>query len=125
MKMQDILTILAAFIFLSLASYSGAADYQPISEKDGVEVMILYNPLGPNNQVVANIKFVNHNSYRADVSWTPLIYCGEESNHKGYGASFRIDPEASYVVPLWRSSACAQGRITNFNVEMEVKKAGP
>ena len=115
----------AAAVFPVLVSSSGAADYQSVTVKEGIEVMILYNPLGPNNQIVANIKFINHNDYKAEVSWMPLISCGEGNNHKGYGASFSIGAGQSYVVPLWRSGACAQGKIASFDVEMEVKEAGP
>jgi hypothetical protein len=87
--------------------------------------MAAFDPLGPNNQIAAYIRFVNRNSYKVNITWTPVISCGEGPSRKGYGAPFSMDAAASYEVTLWRSSACGVGSIKDVKVEMKVEKAEP
>lgn len=117
--------VLAVLIFLFAASIAAAQqNYHLIGTQDGVEVMVRYNPFGHNNLIVAFIKFVNTNSYKVDVEWTPFITCEGRPAEKGYGGPFSLHEKKSYEVNLWRSQACGQGNLNQIRVEMNVKKAG-
>lgn len=100
-----------------------AADYQ--TTRDGVEVTVQLNPLGPNNSIVAYVKFINNNQYRVEVNWMPVITCEGENRREGPAAGFGVNEGETYVVNIWRSAACGQGRIKEFVVEMDVKKTNP
>jgi hypothetical protein len=120
---QSCCLIVAACIFLLAASVAAARDYHSIATKDGVEVTAVFDPFGPNNQIAAQVKFVNKNGYKVTVTWTPVATCYKGRAKKGYGAPFSMEAGASYEVSLWRTSTCSIGSITNLTVDMEVKKA--
>jgi hypothetical protein len=115
--------IVAMCMSLFVASGAAAQQYSSIGTQDGIEVAAAFDPLGPNNQIAAYIRFVNRNSYKVNITWVPLIACGEEAARKGYGAPFSMDAAALYEVTLWRSSACGVGSIKDLKVEMKVEKA--
>jgi hypothetical protein len=115
--------IVVSCISLFAASGVAAQQYVIIGMQDGVEVTAAFDPLGPNNQIAAYIKFVNKNKFKVDITWTPFISCGRGPAKKGFGAPFSMDAGASYQVRLWRSSACGVGAIRDLNVEMKVGKA--
>lgn len=48
-----------------------------------------------------------------------------EDKREGPAASFSMNEGGTYVVNIWRSAACGQGRIKNIDVEMAVKKVNP
>lgn len=102
-----------------------AADYQHVATHEGVEVMVQYDPMGPNNLIVANVKFVNENKYGVAVSWMPIITCEGDYSREGPVAGFSMNEGETYVVTIWRSAACGPGRIKNFSVNMDAKKANP
>jgi hypothetical protein len=116
--------IVASCISLFAASGAAAQEYSSIGTQDGVEVMAAFDPLGPNNQIAAYIKFVNTNGYKVDITWTPLITCGKGPAKKGFGSPFSMEAAASYEVRLWRLSACGVGSIKKLEVEMKVEKTG-
>jgi hypothetical protein len=115
--------VVASCISLLALSTAAAQDYHSITTKAGVEVTASFDPLGPNNQLTAYVKFVNKNGYKVNVTWTPSVTCKKGPAKKRYGAPFTMEAGASYEVSLWRSSTCAVGSIRNLNVDMEVKKA--
>ncbi len=117
--------IVTCCIVIHAASGAEAQAYRDLSSKGGVQVMVAIDPLGPNNQIAANIRFVNQNSYRVNVIWTPVITCEGEPAKKGYGSPFSMNAAASYEVRLWRSSACTMGPIKDLKVEMEVSTDAP
>ncbi len=108
-------------ILTFLASAAGA-DYQHVDTKDGVEVMVEFNPLGPNNAIVASVKFINTNQYKVEVAWKPLITCDDGSVREGSVGSFGLDGNATSVVNIWRLAACGQREVRDLSVDMEVKK---
>jgi hypothetical protein len=115
--------IVASCISLIALSAAAGQDYHSIATQGGVEVMAAFDPLGPNNQLAAYVKFVNKNGYKVNVTWTPFITCRRGPAKKGYGAPFSMEAGASYEVNLWRSSTCAVGSIRDVTVDVEVKKA--
>jgi hypothetical protein len=122
--MKRLFWLIAAFcMVIFLSSPAPAQEYQNLSTKGGVEVMVALDPLGPNNQIAAYIKFVNQNGYKVNITWKPVITCEGEPAKKGYGAPFSMDAASSYEVRLWRSSACAVSSIKDLNVDMEVRAA--
>jgi hypothetical protein len=114
--------IVASCISLFIASGAAAQQYSSIGTQDGVEVMAAFDPLGPNNQIAAYIKFVNKNKFKVDITWAPVISCGKEPAKKGFGSPFSMDAAASYEVRLWRSSACGVGAIKDLRVDMKVER---
>ena len=114
--------IIWSFTALFAASGAGAQDYRSLSEREGVEVMAAFDPLGPNNLIAAYVKFVNKNGYRVNIKWTPLIACVGQAPKEGYGESFSLDAGGTYEVNLWRSAACVTGSIDDLAVDMEVRK---
>jgi hypothetical protein len=112
------------FMFASVVSFSIAADDQ-LATRDGINVRVQYDPMGPNNLIVAYVKFINENQYRVEVNWWPVITCESEDKREGPAASFSMNEGGTYVVNIWRSAACGQGRIKNIDVEMAVKKVNP
>jgi hypothetical protein len=120
-KLYLFVVVLSAFA----ASSALAEDYKHLVTHDGVEVMVQYDPLGPNNAIVADVEFVNKNPYSVDVNWKWVITCEGENKREGPTVSFSMDEGGTHVVDIWRLEACGQGRIKDFGVEMDVKKAGP
>ena len=112
-------------IFAITAPACLAADYQLVMSRDGVDVMIQYDPLGPNNEIVAYVKFSNENPYRVEVNWKPVITCEGEDRQEGPSATFFINEGEDYVVTLWRLSVCGQRPISSFFVEMDATMASP
>ncbi len=112
--------IVGSCIVICAASGAAAQGYQNILTQGGVQVMVALDPLGPNNQIAAYIKFVNQNSHKVNIAWTPVITCAAGPVKQGYGAPISLEAAASYEVSLWRSSACSMGRIRDLKVEMEV-----
>lgn len=108
---------------LCMLSAAAAIEYQPLVTEEGVEAMVSYDPLGPNNQIVAYVKFVNSNSYKVDVDWRPVITCEGTGVVRGAGGGFSIDAKSTFEVTLWRSMACGLRQIKNLNVRMNVKKS--
>jgi hypothetical protein len=123
--MRAIIFVIISGVALLAASAVLAQDYQHVTTQEGVEVMVKYDPLGPNNLVVAYVKFVNNNKYTVNVDWTPTITCEGGDVKVGYGAGFSMNEGKSYGVNIWRSAACGPGRIKDFSVDMEVKRASP
>ncbi|MEJ2685130.1 MAG: hypothetical protein P8Z71_12135 [Candidatus Sulfobium sp.] len=118
------LIIIVACISVFTASAAMAQDYKLIGTLDGVEAMVRYNPFGYNNLIVAYIKFVNMNTYKVDVDWTPLLHCEGLPVKKGYGAPFTLKEKGSYQVTIWRTQACGNGTLKGIEVEMNIKKEG-
>jgi hypothetical protein len=116
--------LVAVLISVFAASIAMAVDYQSIGTQDGVEIMVSYNPFGYNNLIVAFIKFVNTNTYKVDIDWTPIISCEGFPIKKGYGAPFTLNGKKSYEVTVWRSQACGHADLKSIRVEMHVKKEG-
>lgn len=123
MKMARGLLVLFCISLFSVSA-AWAANYRHLETKDGVEVMAELYPLGPNNQIVAYIKFVNNNSYRVDVNWTPFFACEGSGINSGYGANFSMEAEGSYEVTIWRLGACGNAALKSIRVEMFVKQPG-
>jgi hypothetical protein len=88
----------------------------------GVEVIVTYDPLGPNNLVVAFVKFVNNNAYKVHVNWKPIITCAGSDMRKGDGEPFVMSEGGSYQVSIWRSLACGNGKLEDLSVEMDVQE---
>lgn len=124
MKKCSCLIVTFCIVVFAASAAMAQKDYKLIGARDGVEVMVRYNPFGYNNLIVAFIKFVNTNRYKVDVDWTPLIKCGGRPMKKGYGAPFSIDEKGSYLVTVWRSQACGHETLKAIEVEMTVKKEG-
>jgi hypothetical protein len=116
--------IVTVCIFVCAASAAVAQDYKQIGAREGVEVMVRYNPFGYNNLIVAFIKFVNTNTYKVDVDWTPIISCEGLPMKKGYGAPFILGGKETYEVTIWRTQACGHADMKSVLVEMNVKKEG-
>jgi hypothetical protein len=123
--MKVIIFVIISCVTLFAVSGAAAQDYQHITTQEGVEVMAKYDPLGPNNLVVAYVKFLNNNRYTVNVNWTPKITCEGGDVKIGYGAGFSMNEGKSYEVNIWRSAACGTGKIKDFSVDMEVKRASP
>lgn len=121
--MKKLCCLVGLFIFFFVVSAAAVEDYKDPGTDEGVNAMVAIDPLGPNNLVAAFVKFVNHNGYKVNIKWTPLITCEGTKIQKGYGADFSMDAGASYEVTIWRSAACGVPDIKELKVEMEVKKA--
>ena len=115
-----LITVCAATFLASLAM---ALDYQTVSTKNGVEAMISYDPVGPNNEIAAALKIVNTNDYAVDVVWTPVIACGAEAPQARGSNALSLGAGKSFAMNLWRSTTCGLRSITSFEVKMEVKKS--
>ncbi len=115
--------IVALCIALFEAQTAAAQQYTSFGTWEGVEVLTQIDPLGPNNQIGAYVKFVNHNKYKVNIEWTPLITCAGQTARKSYGEPFSIDAEASYEATIWRSSTCHMGSIKELEIEIKVKRA--
>ncbi len=109
---------------LCVVTTAAAIQYRPLVAKNGVEATVSYNQLGPNNQVVAYVKFLNTNDYKVDVNWKPVITCGSSQVIKGAAARFSIEAKSSFEVTIWRSMACGSRPMQTMTVEMEVTKSG-
>jgi hypothetical protein len=112
-------------MFVLVVSFSIAAGDQLITSRDGVKVSVLYNPVGPNNWRVASITFVNENSYRVEVTGWPVFTCEDGNKHESVFVPFSIDAGGTYWVYIQRYQACGNGRITNTDVEISVKRSNP
>ncbi len=124
--MKKLLGLSVVFCMLALAvSFGMAADDQHIAARNGIKVRVQYDPQGPNNLIVAYVKFINENQYRVNINWWPIITCENGDKREGAVAAFSMDQGGTYVVTIWRSQACGQGRINNIDVEMDVKQASP
>jgi hypothetical protein len=122
--MKQFFCLIAAFcLVIFAASAAGAQDYRTILTQGGVEVMVALDPLGPNNQIEAYVKFVNLNGYKVNITWTPFITCERGPAKKGYGTPFSMNATSSYEARLWRSAACMVGSIKDLKVDMEVSAA--
>lgn len=101
------------------------AEYQKVVSGEGVDVMVQYDPLGPNNEIVAYVKFINNKQYPVEVNWYPVITCVNENKREGAFNGFSLNQGESLVVKIWRLEACGQGRIKDFKVVLDVKKDNP
>ncbi len=115
--------LVIAGALLCMLSAAAATEYQPLATKEGVETMVSFDPLGPNNQIVAYVKFVNSNSYKVDVDWKPVMTCEGGEIIRGAAAGFSMDAKSAFEVTLWRSKACGLRQIEKLTVEMKVKKS--
>ncbi len=115
------LYLIVACAVLGVVVSAAAIEYQPLATKKGVEAAVSYNPLGPNNQVVAYVRFLNKNDYNVDVEWKPLITCGSGEVIKGASAGFSLAAKSTYEVTIWRSMACGPRPMKTLTVQMEVK----
>jgi hypothetical protein len=122
--MKKLCCLVGLCISMFVASAAAAEDYkEPSGTREGVDVMVTINPLGPNNQIAAYVKFVNNNAYKVNIKWTPIITCEGGDIKKGYGADFSMNDGASYEVTIWRSTACGFQDVKDITVETEVKRA--
>lgn len=112
---------MSAFVASSLMG----ADGQDHQTQGGVEVVVQHNPLGPNNAIVAYIKFINNNQFRIEVNWTPVITCAGEKEREGPATSFSMNGGERSVVNIWRLTACGNRPMEGLRVKMDVKKAEP
>lgn len=112
-----ILCVSLLVISAAMAEDSGQPDAQ-----GGVKVTVKYDPLGPNNLIVAFVEFINNNGYKVHVDWKPIITCEGSNAKKGYGESFDVNEGGSYQVTIWRSAACQGRKLKDLSVEMDVKK---
>jgi hypothetical protein len=123
-SMNKLCFLLGVFcLSVFVASAVMAADTRTLAIREGVEASIQYDPLGPNNQIVAYVSFINKNQYKVEVSWQSIIICEDDYKREGPITSMSINEGDTYVVNIWRTSACVYGRIKDFSVNMEVKKA--
>ena len=106
-----------------MATTAAAIEYQPVAKKEGVEATVSYNPLGPNNQIVAYIKFVNSNSYKVDLDWKPVMTCGAGEVIEGASGGLSLDAKSTFEVTLWRSRACGLRQMEKLDVKMKVKQS--
>ncbi len=119
------LRCLIVIVFVSLLAISAAmaSDVNHPETQGGVEVTVIYDPLGPNNLIAAFVNFVNKNAYKVHVSWQPIITCEGSDMTKGYGEPFVMSEGGSYQVTIWRSPTCGNRKLEDIRVEMlEVKK---
>ena len=107
-----------------LASFRIAGDDQP-DPRHGIRVNVQYDPLGPNNLIVAYVKLTNENHYRVEGNWWPVVTCEDGNKRQGLVAVLNMNQGETLVVNIMRSSACGPGRVKDIYVEMNVKKAGP
>ncbi len=114
--------IVIACISLVAISAATASDNQDLETQGRVEVIVKYDPLGPNNLIVAFVNFVNNNAYKVHVNWQPIIMCEDSGEKKGYGEPFDMSERESRQVTIWRSQACGDRKLKYIKVEMEVKK---
>ncbi len=108
-------------VSLLVISAAMAGDSGPYI-KEGVEATVRYDPLGPNNAIVAFVRFINNNTYKVHVDWEPVITCGGGNAEAGYGEPFDIDGGGSYQVNIWRTQACRDVKLEDLSVRMYVKK---
>lgn len=121
--MKKLCCLVGLCISMFVASAAAAEDYKDLGTREGVDVMVAIDPLGPNNQIVAYVKFVNNNGYKVNIKWTHIITCEGGNIKKDYGADFSMNAGASYEVTIWRSAACGVQEMKDLRVEMEVKRA--
>ncbi len=119
-KLYCLIGILA--ISLLVISVARAEDPGQTEVNGGVEVRVQYDPLGPNNLIVAFVRFVNNNSYKVHVAWIPTITCAGSNPKQGYGEPFDMNEGGTYQVTIWRSVTCQDRKLEKINVEMDVKK---
>ena len=118
-KLCFLIVALCVSAFLTSAAMS--AGYQHVITQEGIEVTVQNNPLGPNNQIVAYVKFINNNGYKVNVNWKPIITCEGGDIRTGTSASFGMSEGGSYEVNIWRSQACGLKQMIKLDVEMDVK----
>ena len=121
MKKLYCLVVLCMFMFE--ASAVAAQEDKGQGTPEGVDVKVVIDPLGPNNQISAYVAFVNKNDYKVNIKWTPVMSCGEGNIKRGYGEDFSMTAGASYDVTIWRLSACGFQTLNGLTVDMEVKRA--
>ncbi len=116
--------LLMICVFASTTS-SATATENMVTSRDGVRVTVQYDPLGPNNSIVAYVKFTNENNYSVEVTWKPVIICEKGNRREGAATVFDMNEDGTYVANIWRSTACGQGKIETIDVEIDVKRANP
>jgi len=119
------LRCLIVIVCVSLLAVSAAmaSDVHDLEIEGGVEVTVIYDPLGPNNLIAAFINFDNNNAYKVHVSWQAVIMCEGSDITKGYGEPFVMSEGGSYQVTIWRSATCGNRKLEDIKVEIfEVKK---
>ena len=121
--MKKLGCLVGLFVSMFVVSAAVAADRNGPGAREGVDVVVTIDPLGPNNQIAAYVKFVNNNEYKVNIKWTPVITCEGGDKRTGYGADFSMNAGASYEVTIWRSAACGFREMKNLRVEKEVKRA--
>ena len=84
--------------------------------------MVLRNPLGYNNQIVAYLKFLNKNRYGVQVNWKLTMSCEGTGKKTIDGTAFDMDENGSYEVTIWRSQACGLRSMKGLGVQMDVIK---
>ena len=109
-------------VSLLVISAAIAEDLGQPDAKEGVKVTVKYDPLGPNNLIVAFVKFINNNGYRVHVDWNPIITCEGSNSKEGYGEPFDMNEGGSYQVTMWRSAVCQDRKLKDLSVEMDVKR---
>lgn len=114
--------IVIVCVSLLVISAAMASDNQNLATQGGVEVIVKYDPSGPNNLIVAFVKFVNNNAYKVHVNWKPIITCAGSDMRKGDGEPFVMSEGGSYQVTIWRSLTCGNRKLENLSVEMDVQK---
>jgi hypothetical protein len=114
--------IVVACLSLLAVSAASAADYEHLASQGGVEAMVLYNPLGYNNQIVAFIKFLNKNRYAVHVEWKLSMTCAGVEKKTIDGDAFDMDENGSYEVNIWRSQACGLRAMQGLAAQMDVKE---
>jgi len=115
------LTVIVCVSLLLITSAT-ASDNQNAATQEGVKVIVTYDPLGPNNLIVAFVKFVNNNAYKVRVNWKPIIKCAGSDVREGYGEPFTMSKGESYQVNIWRSLTCGNSKLEDLSVEMDVEK---
>ena len=119
--MKKLLVLLFFVMTLSLIVISDAIAAD--TTKEGVDAIVKYDPLGPNNLIGAFVQFVNHNAYKVRVIWTPVITCSGSDKKEGYGEPFIMNKGESYQATIWRAGTCGNRKLENLSVEMNVEKA--
>ena len=97
--------------------------WQEVVIEEGVDAIVKYDPLGPNNLIGAFVQFVNHNAYKVRVIWTPVITFSGSDKKEGYGEPFIMNKGESYQATIWRAGTCGNRKLENLRVEMNVEKA--
>ena len=114
--------IVIVCVSLPVISSAVASDNQHPETQGGVEVIVKYDPFGPNNLIVAFVEFVNNNAYEVHVNWQPIITCEGSEMRKGYGEPFVLSEGGSRQVTIWRSVTCGDRKLKDLSVEMNVEK---